>query len=422
MSDTPVKVDLLSRYQYHLRYYGWRVVLQDGEYRFECYDAYRAGSFVPEWKNLHHYLNCEAAVVLPPTPPPIRPRTHPSTPLVLKRKYVPSKTTVSFHWKLVTFHPEGHVVAEKYLEEELSRKVERKNRSLGRKFSAALWMHPEPELVSAQASIEVEYPGHTTALRKEILIGGLPVTLPPYWQNWQSYGCESFPATTKERFQVNYLLRSPERSRLCMRPLTKETDLTNTSLYIKYPQPFFDGKRKIVSLERYQNCLTYAAWYARNQRVSAECGGRTDTWEYMFHGTRNTHPDVILSSAEGFDVSKASDQGMLGSGIYFAKNPLYSEIFSSVAARYEKDGNRYEDRLVIISRVCTGNIYHNGHMPRKGLTAPPMDLDQNTYHSVHCLTVFKGVPSNNVAVYDGSLVYPEYLLRYSVLLGPVEEQ
>ena len=127
MADILAKVEE-DRDKYSLRLHGWRVVLQDGKYRFQCYDGSRSGSFVPEMENLPRYLAQEAAVVLPPTLP-ARPRSRTPAPLVLNRKYVASTQVMPFKWKLVTYHPEGHVVSEEYLGHMLNRTVERRNRA-----------------------------------------------------------------------------------------------------------------------------------------------------------------------------------------------------------------------------------------------------------------------------------------------------
>jgi len=47
----------------------------------------------------------------------------------------------------------------------------------------------------------------------------------------------------------------------------------------------------------------------------------------LFHGTRETNPEIIYKGEEGFDF-RFSKEGMFGKGIYFAEDPAYSHNYA----------------------------------------------------------------------------------------------
>lgn len=44
----------------------------------------------------------------------------------------------------------------------------------------------------------------------------------------------------------------------------------------------------------------------------------------LFHGSRETKPDLIYLSDDGFDFRFSHTGGFFGNGIYFASDPAYS--------------------------------------------------------------------------------------------------
>ena len=49
--------------------------------------------------------------------------------------------------------------------------------------------------------------------------------------------------------------------------------------------------------------------------------------KYLFHGTRETKPELIYQSEDGLDI-RFSNPGAFGAGIYFANNSAYSHTYA----------------------------------------------------------------------------------------------
>ncbi len=56
--------------------------------------------------------------------------------------------------------------------------------------------------------------------------------------------------------------------------------------------------------------------------------------KHLFHGTRQTKPELIYSSEDGLDM-RFSNSGMYGRGTYFADNSNYSHTYHYVTKRNE---------------------------------------------------------------------------------------
>lgn len=50
----------------------------------------------------------------------------------------------------------------------------------------------------------------------------------------------------------------------------------------------------------------------------------SQTFRFLFHGTRKTDPQIIYNSEDGLDF-RHSKEGLMGQGIYFAEDPAYSD-------------------------------------------------------------------------------------------------
>jgi hypothetical protein len=68
--------------------------------------------------------------------------------------------------------------------------------------------------------------------------------------------------------------------------------------------------------------------------------------QLLWHGTRDTDPDLIIESDEGFDI-KFSHKGYWGRGLYFAKNAGYSDNYAHQRANLKG---------MFLARVLLGNI------------------------------------------------------------------
>ena len=82
---------------------------------------------------------------------------------------------------------------------------------------------------------------------------------------------------------------------------------------------------KIMEIAKICNSVLLEKFeYFLNKEVGKQLKKTDQPLEYdnflrlLFHGTSNTDPSVIYDSEEGFDFRFAKEQGMFGTGIYFA--------------------------------------------------------------------------------------------------------
>ena len=90
------------------------------------------------------------------------------------------------------------------------------------------------------------------------------------------------------------------------------------------------------------------------------------TWDLMkllFHGTKNTDPNLICGDEYGLD-NRHSHNGMYGNGVYFANNSNYSRHYA-----YAKNNSEYQ---MFICFVLTGEPICLA--PQK-ISVPPMKKD-----------------------------------------------
>lgn len=86
------------------------------------------------------------------------------------------------------------------------------------------------------------------------------------------------------------------------------------------------------------------------EKLAAKVGSGNLNELMGYHGTRATHPDVILHSPENFDVNWASPGGAYNKGLYFARHCDYS---LRNYAFYEPDSTK----SVFLARVLTGKRF-----------------------------------------------------------------
>ena len=135
---------------------------------------------------------------------------------------------------------------------------------------------------------------------------------------------------------------------------------------------------------------------------------------YLFHGTSPATAEII--SQRGFNEMK-SKEGMYGAGIYCADA-------SCKAFQYSQGGETAEgERVIIYSRVVLGDAYRTTRLGRSsslyGIRRPPHKpgaLPGVTHDSV---VAERGGVSGQVhrefIVYDGHLIYPEFLIYFKRL-------
>ena len=114
----------------------------------------------------------------------------------------------------------------------------------------------------------------------------------------------------------------------------------------------------------------------------------------LFHGSSDTHPDVIIRDSVGFSIEYARE-GMWGRGIYFAQNAKYSHGYA------HKDNDTGELSM-FLSKVFVGNAKFEQR--NKHLTGPPPG-----YHSI---TGIHPAGTKVYILYENGLAYPGYLIKY----------
>ena len=119
---------------------------------------------------------------------------------------------------------------------------------------------------------------------------------------------------------------------------------------------------------------------------------------HLWHGTRNTSPDVIIDGEQGFDTTY-SQGGMWGEGIYFAVNASYSHLYCNKVG----DLNR-----LFFARVNLGNFAFipfdkNNQSLTRNLKRPPNDFDSVKGHTGN---------SDIFVVYYNTKVYAEFQVTY----------
>jgi hypothetical protein len=120
----------------------------------------------------------------------------------------------------------------------------------------------------------------------------------------------------------------------------------------------------------------------------------------LWHGTSETHPNVIIRSEEGFDIRFGREGCKWGKAVYFARNASYSNMYAyqDVATGYRK---------LLIGQVLIGNYIA---LPEDNeLTKPPCIYGTEVeYDSVQG----RAGDSDVYMVYANRKCYPRYLITY----------
>jgi hypothetical protein len=211
-----------------------------------------------------------------------------------------------------------------------------------------------------------------------------------------------------EKLEVNYpeewgkeiALKNDKDDYLSVITLTRETQFKFVSDMVKYTMPNVN----IVNIYRIENKHLWCKYQKERTRVFQEKQTANESW--LFHGTKLNDPELFF--LHGFDISFASDGGLYGRGIYFAKNFTYS--FKGYS--HNKNNCSY----LFLARVITGTscyLKKNG----KDLKKPPLyDANKNIYFdSVTNLDEKSKVflDSHMFVVYENDKAYPFYLIEYT---------
>lgn len=158
----------------------------------------------------------------------------------------------------------------------------------------------------------------------------------------------------------------------------------------------------IRSIKRIQNKWLWDRYSFAKQRMSERNAGVVKE-QMLFHGTRDTPPEKIYNSEQGFDF-RFSTKGMWGTGTYFAVNANYSQSYSYPSI---------QGKQMILASVLTGETYRCH--PDGSLKKPPIkprkhgSFEDELYDSVSGHT--KG--SDVFIVYDHEKAYPCYLITFN---------
>ena len=165
------------------------------------------------------------------------------------------------------------------------------------------------------------------------------------------------------------------------------------------------GKAQVVHVERIQNQWLWDRYMFAKQRMVEKNGGEVNEKE-LFHGTRDTLPEKIYRSEQGFDF-RYSAMGSWGSGTYFAVNASYSHNY----AFKKREGGKVVFQM-LLAYVLTGMSYCSP--PDPSLRRPPVrqsgPFEDQLYDSVQGNTGNTDV----YVVYDHEKAYPAYILTYSM--------
>jgi hypothetical protein len=162
---------------------------------------------------------------------------------------------------------------------------------------------------------------------------------------------------------------------------------------------------KIKKIFRIQNVKLYRRFYYNCQMFKEEDKCNI---EYLFHGTFKTNPYLICGGNEGLDFRMSSSSNYYGSGIYFAKDAIYSNSFA-----YSKNVNT---NIMLCCQVLLGNSYDYGSQKNYDLKRPPCNSSNGMYDTVkgnQGLT--NGIFSDIYCIYELYRCYPEYLIEYDII-------
>ena len=161
---------------------------------------------------------------------------------------------------------------------------------------------------------------------------------------------------------------------------------------------------KLVEVLRIQNLTLWRRYSFFKSLMSRKNQGEVNE-KLLFHGTRHTNPQTIISSEKGFDFRYGSDDSFWGKGTYFAVKASYCD------SRFVYKTNE-GTKQVFIARVLTGKSV-NIPKPNRTLKEPPKlpGSDTDAYDSVNGL-VENPTHTQVYVIYDHDKAYPAYLLTY----------
>lgn len=142
---------------------------------------------------------------------------------------------------------------------------------------------------------------------------------------------------------------------------------------------------KILRIEKSNNPILEKKFMERSSHLTCE------NIKYLFHGSNDKAYDNILET--GFDLEYASPHGLIGAGIYFAKDASYSHGYGRITSTNLGKINHILYCKVNVGKTCLGHT---------GLMQTPAGFD--------------GVHSDyrTYAFFDNYQGIPEYIIYYLV--------
>ncbi|CAI2386561.1 unnamed protein product [Moneuplotes crassus] len=162
-------------------------------------------------------------------------------------------------------------------------------------------------------------------------------------------------------------------------------------------------KLDIIKIEKIHNLLAFDKYQQQKALLELKYPEDKEIEKYLFHGTKNNDPELIMSSEVGFDV-RYSDNGSLGRGTYFSSTFMHSH------------GCAYKDQIrdktyhqVFFARVLTGKQATN--QPSIRGVEPPIDPKTGLKYDSMASDIQNG---KQHVVYENGRSYPEYCITYTV--------
>ena len=159
----------------------------------------------------------------------------------------------------------------------------------------------------------------------------------------------------------------------------------------------------IKRIDRIQNKVLWRK-YTDKSREMAHFGDCVLREELLFHGSLGNDPELIYRGDASFDI-RFSNNGLWGTGNYFAVNASYSDSYAFSTASAVMPCKK-----MLAAWVLTGHSFHS--LPYR-FTHPPFREEtsggiRRRYDSVNGTTAGSKV----YITYDNTLAYPAYLITY----------
>ncbi|KAG7367790.1 WWE domain containing protein [Nitzschia inconspicua] len=160
---------------------------------------------------------------------------------------------------------------------------------------------------------------------------------------------------------------------------------------------------KLKEVQRVQNIPLWKYFEFQKERLAAKSGSGTANVQFVWHGTRTTHPSLICTDTHDGFMMQRSRQGSWGQGIYFAANASYSNSYA-----FTQKGLASNNKTLILVRLAVGEEVRLPsdstlrHCPAKANGTGRYDTVTG---DINGSTIF--------VVYENGRGYPEYLVTYT---------